>query len=202
MHMAGPREAIQHMIIRKNYGCTHFIIGRDVDLGSKSSIDGEDFYGAYGAQISPRRTRLSSACRRCLSQRRVHRREGSTSPPTSPRRRGSPSRSSRGPSSARCSAAARTSPSGSRSSPSSRCSANTKSKREMYRLIRAARTEDRGKVLGPARVAEPGVHRRRDARTGRRGCERDSARSSSTAHPRVIITIRHSTIGTIIFHST
>jgi len=49
MHMAGPREAIQHMMIRKNYGCTHFIIGRDM-AGSKSSLDGEDFYGAYDAQ--------------------------------------------------------------------------------------------------------------------------------------------------------
>jgi len=49
MHMAGPREAIQHMIIRKNYGCTHFIIGRDM-AGSKSSVDGEDFYGAFDAQ--------------------------------------------------------------------------------------------------------------------------------------------------------
>jgi sulfate adenylyltransferase len=49
MHMAGPREAIQHMIIRKNYGCSHFIIGRDM-AGSKSSLSGEDFYGAYDAQ--------------------------------------------------------------------------------------------------------------------------------------------------------
>merc|ERR1719230_1278406 len=49
MHMAGPREAIQHMIIRKNYGCSHFIIGRDM-AGCKSSLDGEDFYGAYDAQ--------------------------------------------------------------------------------------------------------------------------------------------------------
>jgi ATP sulfurylase len=50
MHMAGPREAIQHMLIRKNYGCTHFIIGRDM-AGSKSCLDGEDFYGAYDAQV-------------------------------------------------------------------------------------------------------------------------------------------------------
>jgi sulfate adenylyltransferase len=49
MHMAGPREAIQHMIIRKNFGCTHFIIGRDM-AGSKSSLTGEDYYGAYDAQ--------------------------------------------------------------------------------------------------------------------------------------------------------
>ena len=49
MHMAGPREAIQHMIIRKNYGATHFIIGRDM-AGCKSSISGDDFYGAYDAQ--------------------------------------------------------------------------------------------------------------------------------------------------------
>jgi len=49
MHMAGPREAIQHMMIRKNFGCTHFIIGRDM-AGSKSSVDGEDFYGAFEAQ--------------------------------------------------------------------------------------------------------------------------------------------------------
>jgi sulfate adenylyltransferase len=49
MHMAGPREAIQHMIIRKNFGCTHFIIGRDM-AGSKSSITGDDYYGAYDAQ--------------------------------------------------------------------------------------------------------------------------------------------------------
>jgi ATP sulfurylase len=47
MHMAGPREAIQHMMIRKNFGCTHFIIGRDM-AGSKSSVTGDDFYGAYG----------------------------------------------------------------------------------------------------------------------------------------------------------
>ncbi len=49
MHMAGPREALQHMIIRRNYGCTHFIIGRDM-AGCKSSLTGNDFYEPYEAQ--------------------------------------------------------------------------------------------------------------------------------------------------------
>merc|ERR1712203_122207 len=49
MKMAGPREAIQHMIIRKNFGATHFIIGRGM-AGTKSTITGDDFYGAYDAQ--------------------------------------------------------------------------------------------------------------------------------------------------------
>merc|ERR1712066_1206737 len=49
MKLAGPREAIQHMIIRKNFGATHFIIGRDM-AGTKSTITGDDFYGAYDAQ--------------------------------------------------------------------------------------------------------------------------------------------------------
>merc|ERR1711933_648610 len=49
MKMEGPREAIQHMIIRKNFGATHFIIGRDM-AGTKSTVTGDDFYGAYDAQ--------------------------------------------------------------------------------------------------------------------------------------------------------
>jgi ATP sulfurylase len=44
-----PLPSVQHMMIRKNFGCTHFIIGRDM-AGSKSSITGDDFYGAYDAQ--------------------------------------------------------------------------------------------------------------------------------------------------------
>merc|ERR1719157_182744 len=49
MKMAGPREAIQHMIIRKNFGATHFIVGRDM-AGTKSTVTGDGFYGAYDAQ--------------------------------------------------------------------------------------------------------------------------------------------------------
>merc|ERR1711912_205122 len=49
MKMAGPREAIQHMILRKNFGATHFIIGRDM-AGTKSTLTSDDFYGAFEAQ--------------------------------------------------------------------------------------------------------------------------------------------------------
>ena len=49
MRMGGPREALLHAIIRKNYGCTHFIIGRD-HAGPGLSTKGSSFYQPYEAQ--------------------------------------------------------------------------------------------------------------------------------------------------------
>lgn len=50
MRMAGPRETLLHAIIRKNYGCTHFIVGRDHAGPSSKNKYNKPFYGAYDAQ--------------------------------------------------------------------------------------------------------------------------------------------------------
>ncbi|MBW2490330.1 MAG: bifunctional sulfate adenylyltransferase/adenylylsulfate kinase [Deltaproteobacteria bacterium] len=49
MRLAGPREALLHAIIAKNYGCTHFIVGRD-HASPGTDVNGKPFYESHAAQ--------------------------------------------------------------------------------------------------------------------------------------------------------
>lgn len=72
MRMAGPREAVLHAIIRKNYGCTHFIVGRDHAGPSYKKKNGADFYGPYDAHAMVEKYKQEIGIEIILSQTIVY----------------------------------------------------------------------------------------------------------------------------------
>ena len=71
MRMAGPREALWHAIIRRNYGANHFIIGRD-HASPGTSSDGTPFYGPYDAQNLVEKYSDEIGVKLCLSSEMVY----------------------------------------------------------------------------------------------------------------------------------
>jgi sulfate adenylyltransferase len=139
MRMGGPREAVWHAIIRKNYGCTHFIVGRD-HAGPGNDSSGKPFYGPYDAQHLMQKFEKELDIAMVPFKNMVYvRTRRSTSPRTRSRRARARS-TSRAPSCAGVSRKAPTFRSGSRSRRSSRsCAARIR-----RGTSRASRCSSRG----------------------------------------------------------